>query len=710
MRGFFTKRGYSCVVLLTVVVVVGVLSSSLKSAPSVTLPEETGNAPSLNLPEENVAEAEASPTPGPEARVGNSSGASSGAPRSVPGQIILKFREGTGPAQKQNVRRAEKLETMRGLPFVRAEVARVNGRTVEEALRALKRRPEVEFAEPDYIVRASGYADEPFYKDLWGLNNSGQAVQGTAGTHNVDINGPEAAGVTLGRATVVVAVIDEGVDLSHPDLSARRWVNPGESGTKANNGVDDDLNGYIDDLHGWDFYNNDNTVYDSADGDAHGTHVAGTIAGSINGKGIVGVAPNVKVMALKFLGPEGGSVSSAISAIEYATKKGVRISNNSWGGPGYSQALKNAIEASGQLFVAAAGNASKNQDTDPDPDYPAAFASANLLSVAAVDNKGSLASFSNYGATTVDIAAPGVNILSSIPGGYSFYSGTSMAAPHVSGVAALARSVNLGLNATGLKDVVLKGGKNASATTGKTATGKEADARAVLSLADTTPPAVKPTVQVLPVPEKLGTSAVPVRISWPAAADSGSGVARYQLQQGANGTFQNVSLPSALSRSKDVLLEPGTNNYTFRVRAFDRVGNASPWAAGTGPTFRVAAYQEGSSAIAYSGTWNKQAPSGAYKTYVKYATAFGARAKHTFTGRNIGWVASRNSTSGGAEVYLDGTRVATVDLYSATAKPRQIVFSRAVTAGTTHTLEIRGLGTSGRPRVDVDAFVVLRTP
>ncbi|MDR5660091.1 S8 family serine peptidase, partial [Serpentinicella sp. ANB-PHB4] len=164
--------------------------------------------------------------------------------------------------------------------------------------------------------------------------------------------------ITQGDEEVIVAVIDSGVDINHPDLRDRIWTNPNE----IENGVDTSGNGYVDDIHGWDFYNNNNSVFNAEDGDEHGTHVAGTIAATKNDIGIVGVAPNVKIMPLKFLGPNGGSLSDAIAAIEYASDMGATIANNSWGGGGYSQALKDAIENSGMLFIAAAGNESVNND------------------------------------------------------------------------------------------------------------------------------------------------------------------------------------------------------------------------------------------------------------------------------------------------------------------------------------------------------------
>ncbi len=241
------------------------------------------------------------------------------------------------------------------------------------------------------------------------------------------MNAPEAWQVeaTQGGKDIVVAVIDDGVGFSHPDLKDRAWKNPGESGgVKETNGVDDDSNGFVDDVYGWDFHNDNNTVYDSLDN--HGTHVAGTIAASVNGEGVVGVAPNVEIMAVKFMDPgvsdgvSTGTTEDAIKAIGYAKKMGAKISNNSWGGDLYNSLLKEAIDESEMLFVAAAGNNNLNNDGS-NPHYPASYKPEkdgdpdNILSVAAIENQGKRAGFSNYGANSVDISAPGVSTLSSYP-------------------------------------------------------------------------------------------------------------------------------------------------------------------------------------------------------------------------------------------------------------------------------------------------------
>ena len=325
----------------------------------------------------------------------------------VPGRVIVKY-EDVGETAQAALRRDEELRKVEELGIIGAEVVKIEDGTVREAIAQLEALPNVEYAEPDFKVYPTGYSDEPRFGELWGLHNTGQTIKDTAGTNDVDVNALEASGVTQGDPDLTVAVIDDGVDFSHPDVADRAWVNPAET---PNNNIDDDGNGKIDDVNGWDFCGDDNTVHDP--GDFHGTHVAGTIAASVDDGGVVGVAPGVHIMALKFLCPGGGALSDAILAIEYAAEKDIKISNNSWGGGGFSQSFKDAIEASGSLFVAAAGN--ESNDNDASPSYPASYESPNILSVAATENRGQLAGFSNYGAASVDISAPGVRILSTMP-------------------------------------------------------------------------------------------------------------------------------------------------------------------------------------------------------------------------------------------------------------------------------------------------------
>ncbi|MBN1672278.1 MAG: S8 family serine peptidase [Kiritimatiellae bacterium] len=321
------------------------------------------------------------------------------------------------------------------------ELRGANLDSVERAVREYSQEPlVVKHAERDYIVQAVRTPNDPRYAELWGLHNTGQ----TGGAADADIDAPEAWDIATGTRATLVGVIDTGVDYTHPDLAPNIWTNPGETGTdtngldKASNGVDDDANGFVDDVHGWDFYNDDS---DPIDDHYHGTHCAGTIgAAGDNGEGVAGVNWRVSIAALKFLSSGGsGSISDGIDAVYYATALRVKLTSNSWGGGGSSQAMIDAIEdarANGILFVAAAGNSA--QDADVSPMYPAAYENANIISVAAIDHKDALAYFSNYGAISVDVGAPGVDILScKLDGSYGTASGTSMACPHVAGVCAL---------------------------------------------------------------------------------------------------------------------------------------------------------------------------------------------------------------------------------------------------------------------------------
>lgn len=325
----------------------------------------------------------------------------------VPNELIIKFKAGVN---SDTLKKKYSLETKKKLKFKGAEVVKIkNGQKVESLVNILSKDPSVELVQPNFKYYPA--SNDPLYKELWGLDNQGQEVQGIPGVKDIDIDAPEAWEKLNNPKEVVVAVIDTGVDINHPDLQGKIWVNAKEI---PNNQKDDDGNGYVDDVNGWDFYNKDNTVFDPEDGDEHGTHVAGTIAAvPNNGVGVAGVAPNVKIMPLKFLGPYGGTTEDAIDAIEYAKAMGVKISNNSWGGGGYDPLLKAAIEQSNSLFIAAAGN--DGMDNDEIPHYPSSYESKNIVSVAALDNLGYLAPFSNYGVNSVDVAAPGVSILSTVP-------------------------------------------------------------------------------------------------------------------------------------------------------------------------------------------------------------------------------------------------------------------------------------------------------
>ena len=358
----------------------------------------------------------------------------------------------------------------------------------------LAQDPAVENVEFDYLLSIDYVPNDPEYDQLWGLNNTGQ----TRGTADADIDAPEAWEIQRGSRDVIVAVIDSGVDYNHRDLAGNIWTNSGEI---PNNGVDDDGNGLTDDFYGWDWVNQDN---DPMDDNSHGTHVAGTIgAVGDNNQGVVGVSPNVSIMSLKFLAASnGGSSENAAKAVKYATDMGADVINASFGGGAPSQAMRDAIEYAnerGVLFVAAAGNETNNNDTSRR--YPASYEVPNVLSVAATDHNDQLSSFSNYGRTTVDLGAPGGSntrdnrdIFSTIPGGgYGLKAGTSMAAPHVAGAAALLLAEDPSLTPEELKDILMTTVDPVSDLQGRTVTGGRLNLNeAILAVGDNQPPPEPP--------------------------------------------------------------------------------------------------------------------------------------------------------------------------------------------------------------------------
>lgn len=387
---------------------------------------------------------------------------------------------------------------------------------------------------PDFPASASGGSgNDPEFSKQWGMEQNN--VKGAWNLAN-----------TKGSSKMIVAVIDTGVDYTHEDLWDNMWKNPGETGLDANgkdkstNGIDDDKNGYIDDVVGWDVVKNDNKPYDlTADpmdmlmkggNPGHGTHCAGNVAARAdNGKGIAGVAPGVQMMALRFLGDEGGGTTAdAVIAIRYAVDNGAKVLSNSWGSEGEdpqdaknNQALKDAINyamSKDVLFIAAAGNGHQgvgyDNDTDAKPGYPASYDMDNIISVAAMDIKGEFGSFSNWGAKTVDIGAPGVKVFSTITDrkvkysdmvindesiielvkmlvemqGGKFerdmlaWSGTSMATPHVAGAAALYWSAHPEKTYKEVKAAILGSVKKTSVLSGKVTSGGQMDVMALMGV------------------------------------------------------------------------------------------------------------------------------------------------------------------------------------------------------------------------------------
>jgi len=355
----------------------------------------------------------------------------------VEGEIIVKYRDkvaSAGSTQKMRKKaRVHLKKKFRGKKTM--EVLRLQeGTSMRNALAAYLTDPGVEYAEPNYIVHTAAFPDDPNFSNLWALHNTGQS----GGTADADIDAPEAWDLTTGSDSVVIAVVDTGLTFNHPDLVGNVWRNvdefPGDANGDGCPGIcgvdddgdglidegsidDDDENGYADDINGWDFIGDDNDPTDYTD---HGTHVAGTIAAEgNNGLGITGVMWKARIMPLRFLGVTGsGTVADAVEAILYANANGADVINNSWGGGSYSQALKDAIDASPAVVVCAAGNGGTDGVGDNNelaPFYPASYTSPNIIAVAATNHNDGLASFSNYGNASVDVGAPGVNIYSSVP-------------------------------------------------------------------------------------------------------------------------------------------------------------------------------------------------------------------------------------------------------------------------------------------------------
>lgn len=404
--------------------------------------------------------------------------------------IIVRYREtqAFGPAQANALNSQLDTQVVHSFSHLRGiEVVKgLHGQSVKELLSAYRRNPNVLYAEPDYRVEIQLTPDDTRYPEMWALNNTGQ----TGGIADADINAPEAWDITTGSTAVVVGEIDTGIDYTHPDLAANLWTNPGEI---PGNGIDDDGDGYIDDVHGINAITNSGDPFDD---NGHGTHTAGTIgAVGNNSLGVVGVSQQVSIVACKFLDSSGGgSTSDAIKCFDYLLalkSRGVNVvlSSNSWGGGGYSAALSDAIKANqdaGILTVIAAGNAATN--TDIMPSYPASYDLPGILSVAATDASDQLASFSNYGASTVDVGAPGVAILSTFPvastcllctavnqydpAGYGVISGTSMATPQVAGLAALLKAQDPSRTAMQIKNLIMTGGQSIPALQGKTVSGR----------------------------------------------------------------------------------------------------------------------------------------------------------------------------------------------------------------------------------------------
>ena len=369
----------------------------------------------------------------------------------VEGELLVKYQNGLASADSLFANTLSGATVVQTFPDIGWQLVKLPaGVSVEQALSQYSSLAGVENAQPNYIYKLTANPNDAQFSQLYGM---------------AKINAPAAWETTTGSPNVVVAIIDTGIRYTHEDLAANMWKNAGEI---AGNGMDDDGNGYVDDVYGWDFFYNDSDPWDE---NSHGTHVAGTVgAVGNNAVGVAGVNWNVRLMAIKIYNNTGFGSTSAmlVNAYNYVRMMktrgvNIRVTSNSYGGCdeacGYDQATKDAIDRLGEsdvLNVFAAGNDGRNVETTPF--YPASYTSPQILSVAASDQNDNRGSFSNFGATSVDVAAPGVNILSTVNASnsaYATFTGTSMAAPHVSGAAALLAAANPSLSAASLKATLM---------------------------------------------------------------------------------------------------------------------------------------------------------------------------------------------------------------------------------------------------------------
>jgi subtilisin family serine protease len=327
-------------------------------------------------------------------------------PEYQPGELLVRFKPDRGGALSRTMRSLG-VRTLNVLDQGRVQHLMLPpDLSVEDAQATFANDSDVEFAEPNYLLRPQTRPDDPFFTQQWGLDNSGQTISGFIGSAGADIDAVRAWELMTSGTGALVAVVDTGCNITHPDLASNIWTNTGEV---PGNGVDDDSNGYVDDCHGWDFADGDNLPQDAT---GHGTHVAGIIAATQdNGMGISGAGGPARIMPLRFMNAfDSGTVADALRAIEYAVANGARIINCSWGSSGYSASLHGIIASSSALFVCAAGN--NGSDNDQVGFYPASYNLPNVISVAAGDQMDELTWFSNYGLEKVHVAAPGVRIYS----------------------------------------------------------------------------------------------------------------------------------------------------------------------------------------------------------------------------------------------------------------------------------------------------------
>ncbi|SMF71787.1 S8 family peptidase [Pseudobacteriovorax antillogorgiicola] len=507
----------------------------------------------------------------------------------VPGQLLVKFKSGVPDELKDKILKT--LPKPSGLRTLSQETTAVLDFSVvrsvaglKEIAKALDAMPEVEIVEANVVYQLyETLPNDPEFAKLYGLRNLGEDGQKTS----KDIGASLAWDSNTGSKDVLVGIIDTGIDYNHPDLKDNIWTNPGETGLdeegndKSSNGLDDDGNGFVDDWRGWDFYNNDN---DPLDGNSHGTHCAGTIGAKGNNDiGVVGVNWDVSLVGLKVFSDSGSTTTDALAAaISYATSLGVDLTSNSWGGGAASDIIREAIEGAneaGILFVAAAGNSSS--DNDARPHFPSSYEIDNIIAVASTDSDDQLSSFSSYGATSVDVAAPGTDIYSTVPGGnYGYKSGTSMATPHVAGLAALVKAQFPDLSHSQIRDRILATATVLPSLSGRVKFGR-INALSALELDEIDPS----------IPDSLALANAGLKsidVTWQASGDDGleGEASRYEVRI-SDQMIDEENWSSATKfefsdiQSMDGMVSGTISKLDFNqkgflaLRAFDNVGNAS---------------------------------------------------------------------------------------------------------------------------------------
>jgi subtilisin family serine protease len=503
-------------------------------------------------------------------------------PRFVEGELLVRFRDDARP-RSERVHADARARAVQRIGGRTERVRLAIGQDVEGMRRWYERQPGVVYAEPNYLARKAAVPNDPDFPQQWGLRNIGQNVNGMSGTPGADIAALGAWDRHTGSAEVVVALVDSGIDHTHPELAGNLWRNPDEL---PDNGIDDDGNGKIDDLIGWNFVSNNNDPMDDDNDGGHGTHVAGIIgAMGDNGVGIAGVNWRVSLMALKVLDANGfGQTAAIVAAIDYAVDKGAHVINVSIAyrcgeAPSLSErdALQRARDA-GVLVVIAAGNAGCNNDATPT--YPASHALNNLLAVGATDPFDQRAVFprggsSSYGAQRVHLFAPGRNIYSTLifsRGGYGYESGTSMAAPHVSGAAALLKAHRPSLEMRQIREILLLSARPRPALDGLAVTGARLDLAAAMDYDLRASRPVQPSH--LTATQSGGNR---IDLVWldDSTIANGWKVERRAHPDHVFAAIATLDASVTTYRDEATLIGEGTYN-GYRVRAFNALGDSSP--------------------------------------------------------------------------------------------------------------------------------------